>query len=274
MSLAVTQTFIPGPRLIDGSDLTTMIGQINNAFGAVGLQQQVSNTSIATAGAGVLTAAAITSGLITRTGPVAAFTDTTDTAVAIVAAITGVVVGQSFYMILRNTTAFTDTLAAASGVTLAGITVLPPNTTLVMLVKLTSLTAVAMTGVQIDDNFGLPYAMYTAGNNTINATMGLTGLTGAQLCTLTIGANNRGGIALPPATQITGATPNAAAGLNYTLTLRNAQTTVGQSVQLTGLTGTQIVGTANLDAATARTFNVSFDSLNSVTLTGLTSTTL
>lgn len=32
MAVPVTQTFIPGPRLIDGSDLNRMVGQINAAF--------------------------------------------------------------------------------------------------------------------------------------------------------------------------------------------------------------------------------------------------
>lgn len=36
MAVAVTQTFNPGPRLIDGTDLNTLVGQINAALADVG----------------------------------------------------------------------------------------------------------------------------------------------------------------------------------------------------------------------------------------------
>lgn len=79
--------------------------------------------AIATVGAGVLTAAALVSGVILRSGPTAAYIDTTDTATAIIAALgDSAVVGQSFDFSHVNGVAFACTVAAGVGVTLAGIT--------------------------------------------------------------------------------------------------------------------------------------------------------
>ncbi len=87
----------------------------------------VVNTAITTVGDGVITAAALDGGLITRTGPVAAFTDTTATAAAIQALLgPNVSVGQTFAFTYKNSTAFPMAMAAGSGVTLASTTIVPP----------------------------------------------------------------------------------------------------------------------------------------------------
>lgn len=78
--------------------------------------------AIATVGAGTWTGAAIANGIINRTGPVAGYTDTTDTATNILAAIAGnapvadVAVGTTFRLIVRNTVAQALTFAAGTGV--------------------------------------------------------------------------------------------------------------------------------------------------------------
>lgn len=97
----------------------TLLGQILGGDGTI-------NTSIATAGNGTLTAAAITGGLITRTGPVAAYTDTIDTAAAIAAALGGFQAGQAFQVQIKNATAFVETVAAGAGITLPGSVLVPP----------------------------------------------------------------------------------------------------------------------------------------------------
>lgn len=88
----------------------------------------LSNTSITTAGAGVLTAAGLVGGQITRTGPTAAYTDTTDTAAAIVAAEQGTKfqAGVTLLFFIKNNTAFPQTLAGGTGVTMSSVTVIPP----------------------------------------------------------------------------------------------------------------------------------------------------
>lgn len=84
------------------------------------------NTPITTVGNGVLTAAGLVGGQIGRSGPVAAFTDTTDTAANIVAALGGFVLGQVLTVNIKNATKFVDTLAAGANVTIpAGITIPP-----------------------------------------------------------------------------------------------------------------------------------------------------
>lgn len=85
------------------------------------------STPISTVGNGTLTAAALIGGQIGRTGPTVAYTDTTDTAAAIVAALGGFVAGQTFIARIKNATKFVQTLAAGAGVTLVpAAPVVPP----------------------------------------------------------------------------------------------------------------------------------------------------
>lgn len=79
--------------------------------------------AIATIGDGVWTAAAIASGIITRTGPTGAFADVTDSAQNILNALAGngtaeVENGSSFRLLVINTVAFADTVTGGTGVTL------------------------------------------------------------------------------------------------------------------------------------------------------------
>lgn len=80
--------------------------------------------AISTVGAGSLTGSAIAAGLITRTGPTAGYTDTTDTAQNILTALAGntpasdIVPGTTFRLMFFNTVAFLATLAVGRGVTL------------------------------------------------------------------------------------------------------------------------------------------------------------
>ncbi len=88
------------------------------------------NTAITTAGNGTLTAAALLGGVITRSGPSGGFTDTTDTAANLAAALgmgntPGPVTRLVQYI---NASAQTATLAGGTGVTVtantgAGLTV-------------------------------------------------------------------------------------------------------------------------------------------------------
>lgn len=118
---------------------------IANLSSGGGADQQISSVAITTAGNGTLTAAALTAGIVARSGPVAAFTDTTDTAALIVAAIPNAFIGQSFLTRIKNQSNFVETIAAGSGVTYSGTsTVIPPNSVSTYLMTLTSLTAVTM----------------------------------------------------------------------------------------------------------------------------------
>jgi hypothetical protein len=78
--------------------------------------------AISTVGAGTWTGAAIATGIIRRTGPVGGYTDTTDTAQAIINALGGngpgvdVVPGSTFHLLFINTVAQAMTFAAGAGV--------------------------------------------------------------------------------------------------------------------------------------------------------------
>ena len=81
--------------------------------------------ALTTAGAGTLTGALLTSGVLRRTGPTAGFTDTTDTSTNILNALSGgfgnvanVVPGSSFDFTYINGVAFAMTMAAGLGVIL------------------------------------------------------------------------------------------------------------------------------------------------------------
>lgn len=88
----------------------------------LGLGENILTGALATAGAGTWTGAAIASGMINRTGPVGAYTDTTDTATNILAALKGnspgidILPGTTFRMLLINTVAQALTFAAGAGV--------------------------------------------------------------------------------------------------------------------------------------------------------------
>ena len=93
-----------------------------NGVLSVVLPGRGAKVAIATVGAGTLTAASIVGGLIMRTGPTAAYTDTTDTATALLALLDDPAVGDSFHFTHVNGVAFACTVAAGAGVTLAGVT--------------------------------------------------------------------------------------------------------------------------------------------------------
>src|SRR3989339_303357 len=76
----------------------------------------------ATVGASVLSAASMVSGNIFRSGSTGAYSDTTDTAVAILAALGNPPQGTSVHLTIVNGVAFVETVVAGVGVTLAGVT--------------------------------------------------------------------------------------------------------------------------------------------------------
>lgn len=88
----------------------------------IGLGESLLGAPLVTAGSSTWTGTLIASGLINRTGPGGAFTDTTDAAANIVIALTGnnpfaqVLPGMSFRMRFINTVAFAHTFAAGVGI--------------------------------------------------------------------------------------------------------------------------------------------------------------
>jgi len=118
-----------------------------NGVLSVSLPGRSSPTAITTVGAGTLTAAAITSGLIMRSGPTGVYDDTTDTAVAIIAAWDTPSIGNSFDFTIVNGVAFAGTMLAGVGVTLAGVTANAASKVRKYRCTMTAAATVTITGI-------------------------------------------------------------------------------------------------------------------------------
>lgn len=141
------------------------------------VMDQTQVVAIATAGNGVWTAAAMAAGIIDRSGPGAGYSDTPDTGDNILAAMPFLSAGDSFEFMVRNTVAFANTVAAASGVALSGA-----NTAIAASkVRKYLMTAIAPKATQIIGNCA-----------TTNASPTVTGLTAAQVANLMPGMNVAG----------------------------------------------------------------------------------
>lgn len=110
-------------------------------------------TTISTVGAGTITAAAINGSLISRGGSQSgtAFTDTTDTAANIIAACTNLVgkIGTAMLVEYANNTNATATITGGSGVTVSGVSVIPPNTISQFLLTYTAANTMTMVGLGV-----------------------------------------------------------------------------------------------------------------------------
>lgn len=177
-SLTGAETVVVGNG---GPQITTATTQ--QIANLAGENAQTVNTAIATAIGGTLTAAAIVGRLITRSGPTAVFSDATDSAAAIIAALTNAFVGQSFYVRILNTTAFAQTITQGSGVTLTGISVIPAKMTGEFLVTYSAAGAVTMYGVVLASSAGTITDAIQNGNAQCTST--LTAQTNTTLANIT-----------------------------------------------------------------------------------------
>ncbi len=271
-SPAITQTFIPGPRLIDGTDLNNLVAQANAAFAISGAYPAV--TALNTVGAGTITAAGIVSTITSRGGgqSATAFTDTTDTAAAIISAMgTSAGTNASFLWAYENTTDATATIAGGATVTLTGNSVIPAGTWATYLVTKTSSTAVSIAFLYAGALSPLPVSKVTT--ETSYVTLTVSGLTGAQLCSVILPTAASGSV-FPSATDFVAAEPNCRIGMSHLVQIIN--TSVTKTCTLTGLTGVTLAGTSPtlVQPAQTRMYNLAYPSLSSVQLTGIASTTL
>ncbi len=124
--------------------------------------------ALTTAGAGTITAAGIVGGNTARSGPTAAFIDTTDTVANILALLPNIEVNDSFYYTYQNNTAFQATIAGASGITASVQTVIQGKSWVRYLVTYSGTNTFTMVAVAAG-------AMNNTLYNTINE--------GAKVCT-------------------------------------------------------------------------------------------
>lgn len=224
------------------------------------------NTAITTVGNGTLTAAGIVGGVITRTGPVAAYSDATDTAVAIVAALTAYVAAESFVLRIKNGTNFAQTITAGAGVTLTGSVVIPPSSTSSYLVTITSATAVTflhlVTTLLTNNTPESITVLSTVGAGTITAAGivgGVTSRTGSQSGSPFTDTTDT-------ATAIIAAQANAHIGVAWEWTYVNTTNAVAT---LTGDTGVTVSGITSLYAGQACTYLVTYTAAGTITAVGL-----
>ncbi len=270
MVASITQTFPPGPRLIDGSDLNNLAAQMNAALGVLGAYPVF--TALTTVGAGTVTAAGIVGGFTARGGAQSgtAFIDTTATAAQLTSAAgTNLVDGGSFLWEYKNTTNAQATLAGGVGVTFTGNLVVPKLTSATYLVTRTSATAWTIVLAWTSSLVPLP-ATKLANDAGETSSFNVTGLTGAQLCVVSLTGTTPGVMHLPTQAAIITATPNAQVGMSWLLTIRNPS---ASTAQIQGQTTGQLA-TLQIQTLTAVQLNVNMTSLGSVAFTGMTTTQL
>jgi hypothetical protein len=179
-------------------------------------------TALTTVGAGTITAAGIVGGMTLRTGSTSAFTDTTDTAANIIAALLGgPAVGTSWPYIYVNNTVALATLAAGSGVTLTGAVPVMPNSSSTFLVTYTGAGAVSM--VLIDTAF-FPHSGTFIANSTSAVTVTDANVTATSAIIITLKTASTPGASVPAVKTITPGTGFTVAALasdvstyNYTI---------------------------------------------------------
>lgn len=210
-------------------------GTLTTTGGTIGLPTSVSNpllTTLATNGNGTLLAAAINGGLINRTTVAAPFTDTTDTAAAIIAGNpTGLSkIGASFIFIYANNSTGIATLTGGVGVTVSGVTLLAPGQIAQYLVTYTATATLTMVGL---------------GTTEISAQNAVFLGSSTGFATLNAGAAAAGVQSLPPVTGVLASTSGAdlyVADIYRCTTIQtaNANTT---PATVTGLVGAVAIGT-------------------------------
>lgn len=114
------------------------------------------SSSLTTVGNGTLTAAILAGGVVTRTGPTTAFTDTTTTGALLDGAVDpNTAIGSSVEFIYYNNTAFNATIAGATGITVSGNSVVPAFSTGRFLLTRTAAGTYTMVGLGVSGKVGL-----------------------------------------------------------------------------------------------------------------------
>ena len=224
-------------------------------------------TAISTVGAGTLTAAAVAGGIITRTGSTSAFSDTFDTAAAIIAALTNKATNQSFILTIRNQTAFAETVLTATGITLSGPVIIPPLSNGLFLVTVTAPTTISIAGLGAYDlQTNVVQALTTI--NTVGAgTLTAAGIaggfisrTGTQIAAFTDTTDT--------AANIIAAIPNAIIGQSFEFTYQN--NSVGGFIgTLTGGSGVTVSGATAVNPGNFVRYLVTYTAAATVTMVGV-----
>jgi hypothetical protein len=237
------------------------------ALGAIPRAQSI--VALSTVGTGTITAAGIVAGVTNRTGSTAAYTDTTDTAALIIAALpTGTPVGASWVYTYYNNTLGNATLAGGSGVTLTG-TGVPATCWAEYLVTYTAAGAVSMVQIATGPNVVLPASKFTTGALQ-SATFAAGDLTGANVVHYSNTGTTPAALTVRTAAQMFADIPNCQIGFTYTLFIRNASGSANTAtITADGGATVTLSGTMTIPQNVTRMFNVTFPSATTCTITSM-----
>lgn len=198
-----------------------------------------------------LSAASLICGSITRSGPSAAFTDTTDTAANIIALIGAVVpVNSAIDLFIKNTTNFPQTLTGGTGVTISGGNIVGPNNFALYAVTVTGASTVTLTLLVANSNT-IQAAQFATGTTTTTFAAGQ--LTGGATAVYTNTGATPGSIATRTATQMIADMPfDVVVGTSWLLRVINGQGTGTLTITAGG--GVTLTGTMTVAANTFRDF--------------------
>lgn len=228
-------------------------------------------TPITTVGNGTLTAAGLVGGEILRSGPTAAFSDATDSAANIIAALPGSVVGSSFNILIKNSTAFTQTITAGAGVTLPSTVITPAfavNNYVATVSTASTITLVHIdtTAISVGANSTAPSVgtVSTVGAGTLTAAVfvgGLISRTGSQSGTAFTDTTDT-------AAAIVAACANLVNKIGTSMLVEYANNTNAVAT-VTGGTGVTVSGVSVIPANTISQFLVTYTAAATLTMTGL-----
>lgn len=220
-------------------------------------------TNLTTTVGATIPAASFLTGLLVRSGPTAAFTDTTDTAAALATAVGSGTYPVSFYTDIRNTTAFAQTIAGGTGVTISGGTVVPPNSTSEYLVVLTSASVATFYPVLVGPTTLPPIFTITTLSTVGSGTITAAGIAGAN--TNRTGATSAFTDTTDTATAIIAAMPNAAIGQSFRYLYSNNTVAVAT---LTGGVGVTVSGITAVPPGSTAEFLVTYTAASTITMVG------
>lgn len=240
----VIPNFQPGYRLFDGTALNALVAQIN----ALTPGFEPLNTAIATIGAGTLTAAALLGGIITRTGSVAAYIDTTSNGTLLDSALAGdAITGFSRIVQIKNGVAFAETIVGGVGVTVSGRAVIPGNSVGTFLLTRTGTATYTLVGISavVQGIFDQSAFIATADDGTTQTLTAAMVVGGSTTYHVSVGGTTPS-LTLPLAADVDTALPDIRTGQSFILRVINKNSGNTTIVTNTGWTlsgGTLVLAT-------------------------------
>lgn len=247
------------------TDLQQLAGKLADVANMVDLSApKVAN--LVTVGAGTILAASIVGGVVVRGGAQSStpFTDTTDTAALIIAALTLPVANTSWEFIYQNTTNAAATLVGGSGVTMSGVLVVPAGSSTRLIVTLATATTITMQSLMGNAGSSLPAAKFTTASLSAG-TLAAGSITGATFSVLTNTGATPGAQTVRTAAQMLADIPGAAVG--FCSMFRIANTGAGTfTLTADGGATVTLTGTATIAQNVFRDYTLTFPTATTATI--------